>query len=457
MINKVFKSRYFLISTQFIALIVFVLIIYGAIGITTDDNNFAKILRNTNLSNLVIWSYWWPLIIVTAILFGRFWCSICPMELVTSFAGKMGFRKKPNKFLRSGWVITLFYAAILIIGIHTFAIHRIPQYMAIYMIILFAVAFVAGLIWEKRTFCTYICPIGHLLGLYSLLSFSKLRVKDADICNNCKTKDCISKTNHYKYIGRSCTSELYPARIKDNRNCILCGQCHKSCTKDNIAIQKRRFASDLFTDIKLSWAEIAFFMIVSGFVIYEIFGEWKVSKKIIMAIPDWVNHSLNISGNPAGTIKAVVLFVLLPFAFYFILSILKKATANETWKESLTQLVIAILPVTASMHLLKAILKTTSRIPYWDFVFSDPKGVETAQLLTDAPELLNRGILSAISPYIGIIAILLSVGGLVLSLFIIRNQRYKNRASRVISIFAVLIYSGIFLIMLISWRMFYIS
>ena len=374
MINKIFKNRYFLISMQFVSLLVFLLLIYGAIGITTDDKNFAVLLRNTNLSNLIVWSYWWPLIIVTAILFGRLWCSICPMELITSFFGKVGLRKNANKLLKSGWVITLFYIVIQIVGIHTFSIHRIPQYMAIYMLILFAVALIAGLIWEKRTFCTYICPIGHLLGLYSLLSFRKLRVKDTDVCESCKTKDCISKSNHYKFTGRSCTSELYPAKIKDNRSCILCGQCHKSCTKDNIAIQKQKFASDLFTDIKLSWAEIAFFIIVSGFVVYEIFVEWKVSKKIIMIIPDWVNHSLSISGNLTGTIKAIILFVLLPFVFYMIFAIIKKAIAKESWKRSLTQLVIAILPVTASMHLLKAFFKTTARIPYWKIPVCGPKG-----------------------------------------------------------------------------------
>ena len=210
----------------------------------------------------------------------------------------------------------------------------------------------------------------------------------------------------------------------------------------------------MFTDIKLSWAEIVFFIIVSGFVIYEIFVEWKVSKKIIMAIPDWVNHSLNISGNLAGTIKAIILFVLLPFVFYMIFAIIKKVIAKESWKKSLTQLVIAILPVTASMHLLKSLFKTTSRIPYWDFVFSDPEGVKTAQLLTDNPKLLNKGVLSVISPYISIIAILLSVGGLVLSLLIIWKQQYENKTSRIISIFAVLIYSSIFIITLAVWRVF---
>ncbi len=453
-INRLFKKRYFLPVIQFFTLTVFVLLIYGAIGITTRDSDFSMVLRNTNLSNLIVWSYWWPLIIVMAILIGRFWCSICPMELVTSFAGKIGLKLKPGGLLKSGWVITSFYAIILILGIHTFAIHRIPQYMAIYMLILFAVAIIAGLIWEKRTFCTYICPIGHLLGLYSLLSFSKLRVKDTGICENCKTKDCISKSNQYKFTGRSCTSELFPARIKDNRSCILCGQCHKSCTKDNIAIQKQRFAPDLSADIKLSWAEIAFFIVVSGFVVYEIFIEWKVSKKIIMAIPDWANHTLSISGNLAGTIKAIILFVLLPVIFFMIFAVLKKVIEKESWIRSFTQLALIILPVTASMHLLKALLKTTSRIPYWSYAISDPEGVKSADLIIKNPNLLNNDFLaSVVSPTISFFAIILPVIGLILSFYVIRKQEHTNRYSVTISVMAVLIYSSIFLTTLILWRM----
>ena len=277
---------------------------------------------------------------------------------------------------------------------------------------------------------------------------------DTNVCKDCKTKDCISKTYHYKFTARSCTSELYPAKISDNRSCILCGQCHKSCTKDNIAIQKQRFATDLFTDIKLSWAEIAFFMIVSSFVVYEIFVEWSVSKKIIMAIPGWINHSLNVSGCLTGTINAISLFVILPLIFYMIFVIIKKVIAKESLKRSFTQIVLAILPVTASMHLLKSVLKTTSRIPYWDFAFSDPKGVKTALLLTNNPELLNTDILAIISPYIGIIAILLSIGGIVLSIIIIRKQQFENRTSKIITVIAVFVYAGIFLITLTVWRMF---
>ena len=453
MINKLFKRKYFLLSLQFITLFVFVLLIYGSIGITTNDSSFAKILRNTNFSNLLVWSYWWPLIIASAILFGRYWCSICPMELVTSFFGKIGLRNKPGKLLKSGWVITTFYAIILILGIHTLAIHRIPHFMAIYMLLLFTIAVVVGLIWEKRTFCTYVCPIGHLLGLYSLLSFSKLRVKDDKVCKTCENKECIQKKSHYKLVGRSCTSELYPPKLSDNKDCILCGQCFKSCSKDNIAIQKQKFG-DVFSTISLKWAEIVFFIIVSGFVVYEILSEWLVTKKIIMIIPNWVNRYFDVSGSGAGTIKALLLFVLLPLAFYFIFVLAKKLLAGESYRGAFTQLVLAILPITASMHLLKALFKTTSRIPYWDYVFSDPVGVTTAEKILDGSLTLHNDALNdIISPTISIVTIPIAILGLVLSLYIITKQTHKNNMSKAITIIAVLAYSSVFIVTFISWKL----
>jgi ferredoxin len=432
---------------------VFVLLIYGSIGVNTNDPDFAKVLRNTNLSNLIVWSYWWPLIIVSAIFFGRFWCSICPMEMITSFFGKIGLKRKPGKFLKSGWVITLFYAIILVLGIHTLAIHRIPQYMAFYMLILLAVAVFVGFIWEKRTFCTYVCPIGHLLGLYSLFAFKKLTVVNQEVCKTCKSKDCISISNHYNFVGRSCTSELYLPNITDNRKCILCGQCFKSCTHDNIVIQKRRFATDLFQDIKFSWAEIGFFIIVSGFVVYEILSEWKVSKQVIMIIPDMINQRLNVSGSLAGTVKAIVLFVIFPATFFFLLAWLKKTLTNESVKTAVRQLVVALLPVTASMHLLKALFKTTSRIPYWSFSVSDPTGIDTADKIIKNKELLNNVFLSeGVTPILNIIAVLLPVLGLILSFFVIKKQIHTNISSKIISVIAVILYSSIFIITMIEWK-----
>ncbi|MEK6215321.1 MAG: hypothetical protein N2B00_14690 [Vibrio fluvialis] len=64
--NRLFRSSSFPLALQLLTLAAFVLLIVGGLAADTDDMKLAKELRNTNLANLIVWSYWWPLIIVEA-------------------------------------------------------------------------------------------------------------------------------------------------------------------------------------------------------------------------------------------------------------------------------------------------------------------------------------------------------------------------------------------------------
>jgi len=156
--NKLYKKKWFPFVFQLITLLAFFLLIIVGLSANTENLAFAKILRNTNLANLIVWSYWWPFIIVGAVFFGRIWCTVCPVELVTSLSARIGFKRKIPRWIKSGWVITIFYVIILYIGVHTLSIHRVPFRMAIYLSILFILAIFVGIVFEKNTFCAYVCP-----------------------------------------------------------------------------------------------------------------------------------------------------------------------------------------------------------------------------------------------------------------------------------------------------------
>lgn len=38
----------------------------------STDAAFLKEFRNTNLGNLIVWSYWWPAIVIGAIFWGGY-------------------------------------------------------------------------------------------------------------------------------------------------------------------------------------------------------------------------------------------------------------------------------------------------------------------------------------------------------------------------------------------------
>jgi len=377
-IRTLLSSRWFPIVPQLIMLAAFGLLIAGGLGVKTSDPSFAKVLRNTNLANLLVWSYWWPLVIVAAILLGRAWCMVCPMELVTSLAGRIGLRRKVPHLFKSGWVITIFYTLIVIVGIHGLSLHRVPHRMALYLLMLRSVAVVVGLIYEKRAFCSYVCPVGHLLGLYALVSPLEWRADDLSLCKSCKTKDCVAKKNHYRIVGRSCTSNLYPATIKDNRDGLLCTQCLKACPHDNLRWSTRWPFADFFHAIELRAAQVGFVLLVSGFIVYEILSEWPVSKAILTWVPRHFVGSLGITGPIADSVSAVIMFIVFPCVLLLAVLSLVKIRSAVPLGAIAKILALLLLPTMASAHLVKAILKMTSRIPYWPHVFSDPTGIVTA-------------------------------------------------------------------------------
>lgn len=120
-----------LLLALFVAKAVFAWNLYPPEGV--PDKVYAK----TNLVNLLVWGLWWPAKEWTAVLFGRVWCAVCPLELVANGTERLGGilkvkQRKLGKSLRAGWLIVALYALIqmLVAGVH---LHRIPAYTSMFL------------------------------------------------------------------------------------------------------------------------------------------------------------------------------------------------------------------------------------------------------------------------------------------------------------------------------------
>lgn len=464
-INSILQTPYLTVILKVLSLLIFIGLITIGFSATSNDPKFLKILRNTNIANLFVWSYWWPLIIISAIFFGRIWCMVCPVELITSISAMIGLKSKRPKWILSGWAITVFYILILFIGIEGFAIHRDPSLMAIYLLSIIAVSVLVGLIWKKNTFCRYFCPVGYLLGIYSRLSFLGWRVKDKNVCMSCKDKSCIHKNYNYNIDVKSCGVDLYPAEISDNANCILCAGCVKSCAnfqserikeRPNPQLVKIGFANDLFKVKPFHIAEMFFVLIVSGFVISEIWSEWDTTDNLLKIIPNYVIEKLSIDIHFVNVIiNSTIVFIIYPLILWILPFLISRLFGLKLkLKEYLLQYGIAFIPIIAAAHLDKAILKTSSRLPYFQHVFNDISGKQTAQdilenkiILFQNPDWANT-IISILVSIIMILGIYLSIKTVVL----INKKNNYNTINSKISFSLSAIYGSVFLFMLIAWR-----
>jgi polyferredoxin len=464
--NRLLQKWYFPIVFKYISLFAYIFLIAVGLSATSSDTAFLKELRNTNLGNLIVWSYWWPAIIIGAIFFGRIWCMVCPVELITTFFAKIGLKRKRPKWLLSGWAITIFYILILFVGIQGFAIHRNPAYMAIYLLVIVGVSILVGSIYEKNTFCRYVCPVGDLLGLYSRLSFLGWRVKNKNVCDTCKDKSCIHRKYQYNLNCKSCGVDLYPAKIEDNAHCILCAGCLKTCgnyqqepnsNRPNPQLTRIGFASNLFKLKPFIMAEIVFVLIVSGFVISEIWSEWGITNKFLNFFPNIVNQRFAISNKfITGFIKGSIIFVLVPFVIWLIPFLVSRAAGHSIRLiDYLLNYGIASIPIMAAAHLDKAILKTTSRIPYFEYLLDDVTGLSTAQKILDK-EIVLLGTPVWVNFLVSILLTLVMVAGIWLSMKVV--NKLNGKADKTITgkpfYLIPFIYGGIFLVMIVSWRWF---
>ncbi len=456
LIRRLFLSRWFPLAAQLIVLIAFILIIMGGLGVNTSDMKLAKVLRNTNLASLVVWAYWWPLVIITAVLLGRAWCTVCPMELVSAAAVRVGLRKRVPRFFKSGWVITVFYAIILIVGMRTWRLNRVPHKMALYMLTLLVIAMLVSLLYEKRAFCSYVCPVGYLLGLYALNSPFEWRAGDPSVCQSCKTKDCITKKKQYDMIGRSCTSNLYPPRIRDNQDCLLCTQCLKVCPHDNLRLSTRKFFADFYRKLSLRPAQVAFVLLISALVLYELFEESDPLMGILRWVPDRFVEAAGISGEPlVNFITAVIIFIIFPLALLMVVIALSKVLSKVSAGTVAKTFALLLIPTIASGHLIKALVKMISRLPYWPHALADPSGAVAARQILDQQLVLNKSatdfLFSGIS-YVAAVPLLAALAATVFMFLKSPNLKPLAVQVKVPMFLAVLFYWGLLAGTIFLWE-----
>lgn len=257
-----------------------------------------------------------------AAIMGRVWCMICPLELVSNIteriSRKIGLEPKAlSKWIRGGAIVVFLYALIqlLVAGIH---LHRIPAYTSFFLVGLLVLSAFVGFFFKDRAFCTGFCPIGMLINAYGRSGIIAVRSGSENVCKDCNEKDCLIFSNRYKLDSRSCPSLLNPSHLNSNKDCLVCGQCIKSCNHENMKLLIRKPFSENDTREKTtSWSLTFFIMLVSGFVTAELTVEWKAAHDIFIFIPESFVKLINIyqlSGFIEG-IWTLLVFPLLVWSF----------------------------------------------------------------------------------------------------------------------------------------------
>lgn len=320
-IRQVFKSRWFPFLPIVINLFVFTLILLAGIaGAQAGNYNFGV---------MVVWVLWLFLLMVIFVPFlGRFWCTVCPLPslgewlqrltLIDVKAKHRGLNKRWPRRLSNMWLMNfVFFTITLFSGF--FTVRPLGTFYLLMLII--AAAVVVFLVYQRRTFCLYLCPISGFQGLYTNFSLSEIRCKDHELCRNHRPKTCY--TGNEK--GYGCPWLVVPSHLQRNTYCGMCLECFKTCPYDNMAWNIRPPGADLLIKAGrgLDEAWNAFIMLgvaVSFYFIKE--GPWSFLK-------DWARGK-TLSGylTYAGSYTTFTL-ILVPLVFFTFVYLSRKLSGDR--------------------------------------------------------------------------------------------------------------------------------
>lgn len=257
-----------LANTAFFALIISA----GILGTPVGNRNFAIIF---------VWIVWWVLLILLLIPFGaRLWCTTCPIPTVGEWLQRRAVFRRPKLGpltlgrewpapLRNIWLQN---GAFLTVALFSAVILTTPIVTALMLLGFVVLATGMSLVFRRRAFCRFVCPVGGFIGLYSMTAPVEVRVKDPNVCLRHCGKECVVGSAE----GFGCPWMEYPGTLERNAYCGMCTECFKTCPVGNVALNLRPFGADLFVPVRHLDESFKGFIMLAAALVYSVvmLGPW---------------------------------------------------------------------------------------------------------------------------------------------------------------------------------------
>lgn len=239
--------------------------------------------RDSSLTLNLFWAWWWPGYLFLFAFVGRLWCAVCPFMITAEGLRRISLWLFPRQQLPwptpwlnrwGAWVLFTGFVAIYLWE----QLWDLPHhaYLSAWLLVTIAAgAVVFSLLYERRLWCRYLCPIGGMNGLFAKLALVELRSTQQVCGSQCSTFGCyrgsqgtpVNFANPLPTEGQAsagCPLYSHPAQLQDNRDCMLCMTCLKTCPNRSAQLNLRFPASDLLDNHRGFWAEAALLLLLLG-------------------------------------------------------------------------------------------------------------------------------------------------------------------------------------------------
>lgn len=209
-------------------------------------------LAPKNLATLLTWVHFRGLVVLVILLAGNLFCMACPFMLPRAVARHFFQpRWRWPHWLRNKWPAIVLFVAVLFVY-ELFDLWGDPWWTGMMIVGYFALALAIDSLFQRASFCKYVCPVGQFNFLGSTMSPLEVAVREPAVCTTCETKDCIrgrrsdsgprggaASGERLPIVQQGCELSLFQPRKVGNLDCTFCLDCVYACPHDNVGIHSR--------------------------------------------------------------------------------------------------------------------------------------------------------------------------------------------------------------------------
>lgn len=245
-VRRLVVSRWPWLIVRAVALAILLLIIAGGLAGTP--------VGNRNIGIVLVWIGWWAALVLAAVpLLGRGWCAVCPLPLPGEWLQRgavlgpsrgrtwLASGRRWPRALRNTWLQT---ALFLLLALVAMTVLTRPAVTAAVLALLLLLGVAVSVVFERRTFCRHLCPVGGFIGVYSQAAPLAVRVRDTAVCATHHDKTCVTGSAD----AWGCPWNVYPGALLRNVDCGLCFECVQACPRDNVGLYLQPVGADLAQD-----------------------------------------------------------------------------------------------------------------------------------------------------------------------------------------------------------------
>lgn len=334
--KSVMKSRWYPAVFQWPVLLIFSFLTYELLFGTSD--------AHSNFGTAMTWVLWWPLIPLVFLIFGRFWCAICPFATLSDLLQKVVGNNRPvPAFLKKYgiWLIDIFFILITWAD-HVYGIVESPRGSGIMMLIITTGVVISGSFFERRTWCRYLCFLGGVAGNYSRSGAVALRATP-EKCAKCTALSC------YKGGEKApgCPMFEVPRTMDSSARCNLCGYCVKNCPNDSITVTPRVPSKELWFIKKPKFEEAFLAIVIMGIVFVQnitMLELWEKAQR-------WLEVLLGTNSYAVTFTVTFLVAMAIPVAMLYAASWMSSKINSENTSMNFARFGYALIPLDLAGHL----------------------------------------------------------------------------------------------------------